>query len=75
MKLILMNINEMSDSREVYDSKPNPAFAIFIYIILGIITVALTWTYFGRIDIVVKSEGVLRPNSQVVTVCSTVKQL
>ena len=51
MKL-LMNINEMSDSREVYDSKPSSIFAIFIYTILGIITVALIWTYFGRIDII-----------------------
>lgn len=68
MKPILMNINEMSDSREVYESKPNPIFTIFIYTILGIIAVALIWTYFGRIDIVVKSEGILRPNSQVATV-------
>ena len=71
MKPILMNINEMSDSREVYESKPNPMFAIFIYTILGIIAVALTWTYFGRIDIVVKSEGILRPNSQVGIVLNT----
>lgn len=68
MKPILMNINEMSDSREVYDSKPNPVFAIFIYTFLGIIAGALIWSYFGRIDIVVKSEGILRPNSQVATV-------
>lgn len=71
MKPILMNINEMSDSREVYESKPNPMFAIFIYTILGIIVAALVWTYFGRIDIVVKSEGILRPNSQVATVLNT----
>ena len=71
MKPIIMNINEMSDSREVYDSKPNPAFAIFIYTILGIIAVALIWTYFGRIDIVIKSDGILRPNSQVATVLNT----
>ena len=71
MKPILMNINEMSDSREVYDSKPSSIFAIFIYTILGIIAVALIWTYFGRIDIVIKSDGILRPNSQVATVLNT----
>lgn len=71
MKPILMSINEMSDSREVYDSKPSSIFAIFIYTILCIITVALIWTYFGRIDMVVKSEGVLRPNSQATTVLNT----
>lgn len=71
MKPILMNIDEMSDSREVYESKPNLAFSIFIYTILALIIVALTWAYFGRIDIVVKSEGILRPNSQVATVLNT----
>lgn len=71
MKPILVNNNEMSDSREVYDSKPNPFFTIFIYTILGILVVALTWTYFGKIDIVVKSEGILRPNSQIATVVNT----
>ena len=71
MKPILMNINEMSDSREVYESKPNPMFDIFIYTFIGIIAVVLIWAYFGRIDIVVKSEGILRPNSQVATVLNT----
>lgn len=68
MKPILINIGEMSDSREVYESKPNIFFAIFIYTVLGMLLVALTWMYFGRIDIVVKSEGMLRPNNQVATV-------
>lgn len=71
MKPILMNINEISDSREVYDSRPNPFFAIFIYTILGIVAVVLLWAYFGRIDIVVKSEGILRPNSKVATIINT----
>lgn len=46
----------ITDICEVYESKPNPVFAIFIYTILGIIAVTLIWTYFGRIDIVVKIE-------------------
>lgn len=71
MKPILMNINEMSDSREVYESKPNPIIAIFIYTFLSLIAIALVWSYFGRIDIVIKSEGILRPNSQVATVINT----
>ena len=35
-----MNIGEMSDSREVYDSKP-VQYLLYLYTILGIITVAL----------------------------------
>ena len=71
MKPILININEMSDSCEVYESKANPMLAIFIYTFLGIIAVALIWSYFRMIVIVVKSEGVLRPNSQVATLLNT----
>lgn len=71
MKPILMNINEMSDSKEVYDSKPNIFLTIFIYLILGIIIIALIWMYFGRIDVVVKSDAMIRPNNQVATVANT----
>lgn len=71
MKPILININEMSDSREVYESRPNIFFTLFIYLVLGILAVALIWMYFGRIDVVVKSEGMLRPNNQVATVVNT----
>lgn len=72
MKPIILNMSEISDSREVYDSKPNHLFAIFIYTILLIIVLAITWAYFGKIDIVVKSEAIIRPNSQISTVVNTV---
>jgi len=71
MKPIILNLNDISDSREVYESKPNPFFAIFIYTITSIIIIALIWMYFGKIDIVVKSEGMLRPNDQIATVINT----
>lgn len=71
MKPILININEISDSRERYESKPNFYLVIFNYAVLGIMVVSLIWMYFGKIDIVVKSEGLIRPNSQVATVVNT----
>ncbi|MBB2184642.1 HlyD family efflux transporter periplasmic adaptor subunit [Lachnospiraceae bacterium MD1] len=71
MKPILININEISDSRERFESKPNFFLVIFNYAVLGIMVVSLIWMYFGKIDIVVKSEGLIRPNSQVATVVNT----
>lgn len=68
MKPIILNLNEMSDSREVYESKPNIFLSLFVYVVFGIFVIALIWMYFGRIDVVVKSEGILRPNNQVATV-------
>jgi HlyD family secretion protein len=71
MKPILINLNEMSDSREVYESKPNIFFIFFVYTILPLFAIAFVWMYFGHIDIVIKSEGMLRPNDQVATVMNT----
>lgn len=67
MKPILIDMNEMSDSRELYESRPNPWFSVLIYTILTIVIVAVIWAYFGRIDVVVKSDGIIRPNSQVIS--------
>ena len=57
MKPIIVNMQDMSDSTEVYESRPNPVFVYFIYAILAMIVVAFVWMYFSKIDIVVKSNG------------------
>ncbi|WP_313130594.1 HlyD family efflux transporter periplasmic adaptor subunit [Anaerocolumna sp.] len=71
MKPILIDINELSDSREFYESKPNVFITMFIYLILLFIIVAFIWMYFGHIDIVVKSEGMIRPNDKVASISGT----
>lgn len=68
MKAMILDMKDMSDSKEVYQSKPNIICTVFIYSILIMLSVALIWMYFGRIDVVVKSEGILRPNEQVSTI-------
>lgn len=55
----------MSDSREVYESKPSKVITMFIYIISALLIVALVWMYFGKIDIVVDSPGMIRPDENV----------
>lgn len=62
----------MSDSKEVYDSRPNPFFMIFTYSILLLIIIALVWMYFGEIETVVKSQGMIRPNDNVSTVSNLI---
>ncbi len=61
-------MNEMSDSREVYDSRPSKIVPVFIYVCLSFLLIALTWMFFGRIDIVVNSSGMIRPNDSVSTI-------
>lgn len=62
MTEISIKLSEMTDSREVMESKPYPMVVYFIYIIVGILSIALTWAYFSEIDIVVKGSGMVRPN-------------
>lgn len=72
MKPIIINMNEMSDSREVYESKPNRALPAFLYTCLALVVVAVVWMCFGKIDIAVNANGMLRPGEAVNTVVNTV---
>jgi multidrug efflux pump subunit AcrA (membrane-fusion protein) len=52
-------MKDLSDSKEVYDSRPNPFFAIFLYLVLVLVVVACLWAAFFHIDIVVKGTGTI----------------
>lgn len=69
MKPILLDMNDMSDSREVYESRPHPFFVLFIYLLMVMIVVALLWAAFFKIDIVVKGTGTVsaREDSSIIT--------
>lgn len=72
MKPIIVDMNEMSDSREVYDSKPNPVLIYTIYIVFFILFCTLLWAYFFRIDVVIKSDGLFKNNESVYEISSGV---
>ncbi len=61
----MQNIEEISDSREMYEAKPHYFVHIFIYGVLVIVLCISLWLYFGKIDIVAKGEGVVRPNENI----------
>lgn len=72
MKHTLIDINEMSDSKEVYGQRPNPFIAAFIYSILALLLIAVLYSCFGKIEIVSTASGVVRPNEDVSTVSSLI---
>lgn len=72
MKAIVENFSELTDSKEMMNVKPYPFGIHFIYFILSLLLISITWSYFGEIDIVVKSPGVVRPESGVSTMTSKV---
>ncbi|MBM7615043.1 HlyD family efflux transporter periplasmic adaptor subunit [Alkaliphilus hydrothermalis] len=72
MKGIIQDISEITDSKEVMLGKPHPFMAIFIYLIIGILVITLGWSYYGEIDIYVKTNGVVRPQETVSTITNQV---
>lgn len=60
MKPIIIDMKDMSDSTEVYDSKPNRFMVYTIYVVLLLFIVALIWMCFFKVDIVVKSNGIFK---------------
>lgn len=72
MRIKISNLNELTDSREILESKPHPFVSIFISILVVILICALAWSYFGEIDTVAKANGIVRPNEKVHTAQSPI---
>ena len=51
MKKVIQNLSEMSDSKEVYASRPNPFVAGFIYCIVLLVIAAVCYSFFGKIEV------------------------
>lgn len=68
MREELKSLDELSDSRELLEAKPNPIIPLFIYLFMVILAISFIWTYFGEIDEVVKANGVVRTNETVSTI-------
>ena len=72
MRKAILDINEMSDSKEVYGERPNPFIAAFIYSLLALLVIALIYSFYGKIEIVATASGMVRPNDDISTVSSLV---
>ena len=72
MKAVIQDFSELSDSRELLESKPYPAGIYFTYIIIVILVVAIAWASFSDIDVVVKANGIVRPVEKISTITNTV---
>ncbi len=68
MKPIIVDMTDISDSVEVYESKPNPFMVYLIYILAALLITAVGWMWFSKMDIVVKSSGIFRSEESAVNV-------
>ena len=60
MKPIISDMNDLSESIEVYKSKPNSFMIYTIYTIFAIMVFAIMWMCFFDINDVVKGNGILK---------------
>ena len=72
MRPIIIDMNEMSDSKEVYDSRPNKFLTYTIYVVAVSCVIALIWMSIFHIDNVVKSNGIFRASEDSMNVSSKI---
>lgn len=68
MKPIIIDMEEMSDSTEVYETRPSPVFAGIIYFLVVILVSAVLWMSFFQIDVITHAYGVLQSNDATATI-------
>jgi HlyD family type I secretion membrane fusion protein len=72
MKAYIQDISELSDSRELLESRPHPVIGIFTYTLIALIATAIIWSYLGEIDENIKAQGIVRPNQKISSIRSLV---
>lgn len=68
MRTEIIDIKDISDSREVMMKKSPLAISVFISIIAVIVAVALVWACFGKIDTYVEASGEVRTKESISTI-------
>ncbi len=72
VKPIIVDMKDISDSTEIYESKPNKFLVYTIYLIFLILVVAVLWMGLSKIDIVVKSNGIFKGSNAIYEITSGV---
>ncbi len=65
MNEYMFNLNDLSNTREFLERKVPNFMVIFIYIVFFLFFSFLVWMSVSEIDVVVKSNGVIRPNKNI----------
>lgn len=68
MKEILVDLKDMSDSKEFMNANPKSFIRVFIYIMLVALIVALFWSYYSEVEIYVTASGIVKAEEDVSTV-------
>ena len=65
MKQIILDFDQLSDSREVLEAKEPNFMVITIYLILFLLFVAIVFMWFAEMDIVARAQGIVRTQEDI----------
>lgn len=68
MKPIIIDMEEMSDSTEVYGTRPSPVFAGIIYALTALLAFAVVWMCVCEIDVVTHANGIVQSSDATATI-------
>lgn len=69
MSTMIMEMSQMSDSQELYHSRPPAACVAFLYTVFAICIFCIIWIYAGQMNVVIKG------NAEVVTEQEDLRQM
>ena len=72
MSNYIINIEDLSDSRELLNTKPPKIISYFIYFLLLMLLSSLIYAWWGEIEIVVKTHGTIRPYKDISRVSNVI---
>lgn len=73
MKIVIRSLDEITDSRELLEARPHKFTSTFAYILIAIFIAALLWAYFGKIDVAVNANGILKSDEKTASVVNEVE--
>lgn len=71
MKYKIEELKDITDSREIMQSKPQGFSRYMMYIIIGILVLVLIWSLISTKEICVKASGVVVPKEETIKISST----
>lgn len=65
MRAQIVDFDQLSDSREMLEGQAPNFMIVFIYFLLIMLIVAFAWMWFGEMDVIIKANGIVRPESKI----------
>ncbi|MCY8454117.1 HlyD family efflux transporter periplasmic adaptor subunit [Bacillus spizizenii] len=68
MKYNFFNLEELQDSRELYEFKPKPIGLIFVYLLITLLIAVIVFSFYGKKEVLLKTTADIqytKPNSNV----------